>query len=116
MSDNSSNNDTVLVTVDDADTKLHDSLRGSDLERLVQQKEQGVVNPIILARALGVRPQMIYNYIREGKIASVADNNTQKKVIPYSVALAFAQGYLDRKAQQSLKILRQLEAPNEGAA
>jgi hypothetical protein len=98
----------VVVTEEDAEKRLIDALRGTDLERLVAQKEQGIVNPIILARALNVRPQMIYNYIREGRIASVTDNNTQKKVIPYSVALAFAQGYLNRKQLANLKVLQQL--------
>jgi hypothetical protein len=54
----------VLVTEQDAEKVLVES----GLDRLMKQREQGVVNPIMLAQAIGVRPQMIYNYIRSGRI------------------------------------------------
>jgi hypothetical protein len=94
----------VLVTTEDAERQL----LGSGLERLLKQQEQGVVNPIMLAQAIGVKPQMIYNYIRAGRIASVTDNNTQKKTIAWSVAVAFAQQYLNRKAVKAAKVEREL--------
>jgi hypothetical protein len=94
----------VLVTEQDAERQL----LGSGLDRLLKQQEQGVVNPIMLAQAIGVRPQMIYNYIRSGRIASVMDNNTQKKTIAWSVAVNFAQQYLNRKAVKAAKVEREL--------
>jgi hypothetical protein len=94
----------VLVTTEDAERQL----LGSGLDRLLKQQEQGVVNPIMLAQAIGVKPQMIYNYIRAGRIASVVDNNTQKKTIAWSVAVDFAQQYLNRKAVKAAKVEREL--------
>jgi hypothetical protein len=94
----------VLVTTEDAERQL----LGSGLDRLLKQQEQGVINPIMLAQAIGVRPQMIYNYIRQGRIASVTDNNTQKKTIAWSVAVDFAQKYLNRKAVKAAKVEREL--------
>lgn len=101
--------DAELVSTDDAAKALEAGVKGHDLERLVAQREAGVVNPIVLARALGVRPQMIYNYIREGRngLVGVRENDTQKIVIDWDVAIGFAQRYLNRKAQAELK--KQLE-------
>jgi hypothetical protein len=83
------------------------------IARLLEQKEQGIVNPIVLAEAIGVRPQMIYSYIRQGKIKSskegaIRTNNTQKIVIDWDEAVAFAQRYLDKKARQQARIEREL--------
>jgi hypothetical protein len=99
----------VLVSAEDAERQL----LGSGLDRLLKQKEQGVVNPIMLAQAIGVRPQMIYNYIRSGRIASVMDNNTQKKTIAWSVAVNFAQQYLNRKAVKAAKVERELSGVSQ---
>jgi hypothetical protein len=71
--------------------------------RFAAQATEEVVNPMVLADVLEVRPQMIYNYIRKGKIASVTSNNTQKKVIPLSAARVFARQYLQRKVDQQTK-------------
>lgn len=95
----------VLVTKEQAEEQL----LSRPIARLVEQKEQGVVNPIVLAEAIGVRPQMIYQYIRNGRIAGVRDNNTQKITIAWSEAVAFAQRYLDRRARQALKTAQELE-------
>lgn len=69
--------------------------------RFAEQSAQGVVNPIVLANLLGVRPQMIYNYIRKGKFSqeenAFGENNTQKIVIQLDEANAFALAYTDRK-------------------
>jgi hypothetical protein len=83
----------VLVTTEDAERQL----LGSGLERLLKQQEQGVVNPIMLAQAIGVRPQMIYNYIRQGRIASVM-GNTQKKTIAWNGDQQVTQGHRVRDA------------------
>jgi len=78
-------------------------------ERIQVQFEQGVINPIELAKFMGVRPQMIYQDIRAGKLAAVKLNNTQKIVIERDVAMTYAAAYLDRKAARLLQ-QTQLEA------
>lgn len=80
----------------------------SGTDRLRTQHEEGVVNPIELAKALNVRPQMIYNYIRDGKIPTTESNNTQKLVIPWGDAVAFAQKYLGRKLVKQQKVEAEL--------
>jgi hypothetical protein len=77
-------------------------------DRLQLQRQLGVVNPIMLAKALGVRPQMIYNYIRDGKIKTVDRNNTQKITIDVLEAERWAQTYLGRKAAKAAKIEAEL--------
>lgn len=77
-------------------------------ERFNKQAEDNVVNPIVLAELLGCRPQMIYNYIRKGKIASVKDNNTQKMTIEIHEAQRFANEYLTRKALKQIRIQEEL--------
>jgi hypothetical protein len=73
--------------------------------RFQMQASEGIVNPMVLADVLEVRPQMIYGYIRKGKIPTVSYNNTQKKVIPLTAARDFArlylQGKVDRAARQA---------------
>lgn len=98
--------DVELVTIEDV-TKTFTE-KAETLPRLADQMAEQVVNPIVLAKVLGVKPQMIYNYIRNGRINAVEHNNTQKKVIPLADALAFARRYLDRKARQALKVEEQL--------
>lgn len=93
-----------LVSPEEAAEQLKKA--GSD--RLHVQLKDGVVNPIELARAIGVRPQMIYNYIRTGKISAVRQNNTQKLFIPEAVAYDFASKYLSRKAKKQNEIEAQL--------
>jgi hypothetical protein len=53
-------------------------LREKGSPRLQEQLEHGVVTPIELANAVGKRPQMIYNYIRAGRIAAHRNDETQK--------------------------------------
>jgi hypothetical protein len=66
----------------------------------IQLEEWNVISPMVLAEFLGVRPQFIYGYIREGRIPSVRDNNTQKLYIEEDAALVFAHNYLERKAKR----------------
>jgi hypothetical protein len=79
-------------------------------ERIAVQYEQGVINPIELAKLMGVRPQMVYQDIRSGRLSATKHNNTQKLVIERSVAIAYASAYLDRKA------VRLLQQEQEAAA
>jgi len=78
-------------------------------DRFELQAENKVVNPIVLADLLDVRPQMIYNYIRKGKITTTErTNSTQKITIPLEVAQAFAQAYLLKKGLKAAKIQAEL--------
>src|SRR5215469_14990502 len=51
-----------------------------DIDRIEEQLRQEVISPIILARYINVRPQMVYQAIRDGKLTAVDFNNTQKKL------------------------------------
>jgi hypothetical protein len=77
-------------------------------ERFAAQTAEQVVNPIVLSRLVGCRAQMVYNYIRKGKIASVTNNNTQKKVVPLEAAQQWANEYLQRKGEKAIRIEREL--------
>jgi len=83
--------------------------------RYEEQKANGVVNPIVLAKLLGVRPQMIYNYIAKGYIVSSEDdvqaigsNNTQKKTIDLNVAEGFARKQIDKREAKQARIEAEL--------
>jgi hypothetical protein len=78
-----------------------------DIERMQEQLEHGVINPILLARYISVRPQMIYQAIRDGKLTAVDFNNTQKKFIRIEEAIRYASRYLNRKQQRDLEKLRE---------
>jgi hypothetical protein len=93
----------VLVSNEDVENLLDSTTN----QRLQEQLTSDVVNPIELARFLNCRPQMVYQYVRKGKIARDT-NNTQKIVIPRAVAVAFAQGYLNRKAVKAAKVEAEL--------
>ena len=116
---------TALTTLDELSTQEHVS--ETTKARYAAQKAEGIVNPIVLANLLDVRPQMIYNYIRKGKFTASHDengnpinehvfgtNNTQKKVIALDEANTFAQGYLDRKVAREEKKAAQIEAELRG--
>ena len=85
--------------------------------RFAAQASEGVVNPIVLAKLVGVRPQMLYQYIAKGRLpivegveAGVGTNSTQKKVIRLAVAEAWVNGYLGRKADRAIRAAAELEA------
>jgi len=96
----------VLVTDEEALAYLKE--HGST--RLNQQMEQSVVTPIELAKALDIRPQMIYNYIRDGRIASRKTPDTQKIVIPLEVAQAYVATRLNKDAAKAKVVQAQLES------
>jgi hypothetical protein len=90
-------------------------------DRFEEQSAQGIVNPIVLAELMGVRPQMLYQYISKGKLPvlegheqPVGTNSTQKKVIDLAVANAFAEGYLSRKVEREAKRQAKIEAELAG--
>jgi len=83
--------------------------------RYNEQKANEVVNPIVLAALLEVRPQMIYNYIRKGRFTDLSEdghgadfNNTQKRVIRFDEANTFAQQYVGRQEVKAAKIEAEL--------
>jgi len=77
------------------------------IPRLKDQYATGVVNPIVLATALGTRPQMIYQYIGKGKIVAQM-SETQKIVIDWQEAVKFTQTYIGRKQARQDKIEKEL--------
>jgi len=81
-----------------------------DLDRIEEQLRQEVISPIILARYINVKPQMVYQAIRDGKLTAVDFNNTQKKFIRLNEALRYAAKYLTRKQLRDLEALREEKA------
>jgi hypothetical protein len=96
--------ETTLVSVKDVEKMVAES----DLDRLKAQASEGVMNPIMLARFLGIAPQQVYNRIKAGKIQTVTRNDTQKITIPLAEAIAFAADYLDKQAKKQAKIEAEL--------
>jgi len=95
-----------LVTFEEAEKTLLE--RGERIMRFRAQYDEGIVNPVVLAALLKVRPQMIYNYIKQGKLPEQY-NETQKMVIPWATAVEFARAYLNRKATKAAKIAAELQ-------
>jgi uncharacterized 2Fe-2S/4Fe-4S cluster protein (DUF4445 family) len=94
-----------LVTKEQVIAELRAKYEEGALEdRLIQQMSQEVINPIMLARYLGIRPQQVYQAIRAGSIAAVRENNTQKLYIEFDEACRYAAQYLDRKARRALQV------------
>lgn len=91
------------VSWEEAETYLID--KGS--ARLQEQREHGVVNPIELARALNIRPQVIYNYVRRGALPSHL-GPTQNIEILWQDAVEFIQHRLQKQATKQAKIREQL--------
>jgi hypothetical protein len=90
--------------------EVKDMLLKSDgaSERFKAMVEAGVVNPIELAKAMDVRPQMLYNYIRNGRLQARLTADTQKFVIDLDVALKFAQRYIGKQLAKQAQIEREL--------
>ena len=78
-------------------------------ERLREQVEEGFVNPIELAKFLGVAPQSVYNAIKSGKISTSAKSVTQKITIPLEVAAMYAAQYIDKRIQKQKRIDAELK-------
>lgn len=67
----------------------------------------GIVTPIGLARAVGVTPQVIYNYIRNDRIGA-RTNESGKKVIPRDALYEYIQKRLDKEQAKQDKLEREL--------
>ena len=100
--------DTVDTTPEVQVPTLDELATTNKVERFERQAAEDVVNPIVLANLVGCRAQMVYNYIRKGKIAGVKDNNTQKIVIPLDEAQRWATEYLTKKGEKQLRIAKEL--------
>jgi hypothetical protein len=94
-----------LVTKEQVIAELRAKYEEGKLEdRLIAQMSEEVINPIMLARYLGIRPQQVYQAIRGGTITAVRENNTQKLYIEFDEACRYAAQYLDRKARRALQV------------
>lgn len=89
-------------------------LKDNASPRLKVQIETGVVTPIAYAEVLDVRPQMIYGYIRTGRIAARKTPDTQKLVIDFNVAVDFAAKYLTDRQEREEKREAKLAAELAG--
>jgi len=101
------------MTYDEAEAVLLTSKN----PRMKVQHAEGIINPIVLADALGIRPQMVYNYIKKGKIQTldlnaerpgVTENSTQHIVVEWSVAVRWVQMFMGKRAARQEKIEAQL--------
>jgi hypothetical protein len=71
--------------------------------RVKVMHEQGLMAPIDLAKAMEVRPQMIYNRIRDNKLPAHF-NTTGKYQLRFDDAVDFADAYFTRAAEKKAKI------------
>lgn len=88
--------------------RVRELMAESKNERLKAQVANGIVNPIVLADFLDIRPQMVYNYIRTEKIKARREEITQHIVIDLDEAVRYAQKYLNRQAEKAAKIQAEL--------
>ena len=72
-------------------TNLHNTV--------VKINRGGFVKPIELAKALGIRPQQVYGYIRTGKIASVREEVTGNILVAVEAASLYCEAR-DKRAQE----------------
>src|SRR5262249_39993369 len=84
---------TPEVSFEEAESRLLEL--GTD--RMREQAKSGVVTPIELAKALNVRPQQVYNYIRNSRIAAHKTEDTQKLVVSWEDAVAEAQRLFSKR-------------------
>lgn len=102
---------TNLSTLEQLATTADKNTKG----RFAEQSAEGIVNPIVLAALVGVRPQMIYNYIRKGKFtqpeldSETGSNSTQKIVLDLREANTWATAYLEKKQAKADKVAAELE-------
>lgn len=116
--DNNTDGTDVIVMTDELTTLEELALKATPKvqARFAEQSAQGIVNPIVLAELVGVRPQMIYNYIGKGKLSEVlpdtkdGTNSTQKKVLDLREANTWATAYTAKKAARREELRAELLA------
>lgn len=89
----------VLVSVEEVSTMFDEQGH----PRYDLQKVNEIVSPVVLAQLLGIKPQMVYNYISKEMIKGVKDNSTQKIVIELEEALRWSAKYLNKKEWKKAK-------------
>lgn len=88
------------------------NLNEEQRKRFVQMhQEHRVVSPIILAHIVGIKPQVIYSYMRNDRLASHI-SETGHKVIAWDDAVEFIKNRLTKEAKKQEKI--QAELRGEG--
>jgi predicted transcriptional regulator len=103
--------------------RLAHNANDSTALRFEEQKASDIVSPIDLANLMGIRPQMVYNYLSKGKFKTGDEerdaqinkyNNTQKKVIDLETAVIWATNYYGRKVEREQKAAEKIEAELKG--
>ena len=103
--------DTIVTEIEVTKEQAIDYLKQHGTSKLLEQIDtQDIVGPIELAKAIGVKPQMIYNYIRNNRINGVHHNSTQKLVISIDGAAEFVAKRLTREANKRAKVEAELNA------
>lgn len=69
--------------------------------RIAEQLSQGIVNPMELAKELHIRPQQVYQAIRQGALKAVHQNNTQKLYIDETEAARWAAAVYNRRLKKA---------------
>lgn len=87
-----------------AEEWLQKNLHPSQQELL---ERYGIVTPIGLAKAVGVTPQVIYNYLRSGRIEG-RTNDTGKKVIPRPALYDYIEKRLAKEQARQEQLEREL--------
>jgi hypothetical protein len=101
-----------LITL--AAQQLNEQQRGV----FVEMNSRGLIKPIILAKCLGIKPQVIYSYLRNNKadgtprLESVISDSGQK-VIPWSAAVGFVASRMSREAAKQEQIERELRGEGD---
>jgi bifunctional DNA-binding transcriptional regulator/antitoxin component of YhaV-PrlF toxin-antitoxin module len=67
------------------------------------------VKPIELAKALGIKPQQVYGYIRKGKLESVIEPATGKQLVKLQSASDWVDAREARAAEREAQVAAELE-------
>jgi len=78
------------------------------------EEELTTLSPIQVAQLAGVRPQMVYNYIKAGYIEATRDEESGKLRVDIEVANAWVEKYHTNKAVREEKRQAKLEAELAG--
>jgi hypothetical protein len=93
------------VTDDDVSLWLSEWTGAGVCERLA---EYGVMTPRELAHACRIRPQVIYNYLKQGRIGYEL-NSSGKKVIPQAEVYRYLRARLNKEQRKQDRIERELK-------
>jgi hypothetical protein len=71
---------------------------------------EGFIKPMELAKALGIKPQQVYQYTRKGKLETVIEPHTGKILIKVESAAAWLTARDQRTAAAAEKAAAELES------